>query len=173
MYWKGGLLILLLSHIPWAFAADMESQLMAVFLGRFASYVEWPANEHEEFIITVIGENPFNGTLDEVYQNKKIHGKPVKIRHIRRANQIGKCDLLFVALKTAAERRSVIDFAQKNGILTVSENLGFAERGGVIQVNFVAQNVQIKINHNAAIKSNLRIGAPLLSIATVLQEESL
>ena len=36
----------------------------------------------------------------------------------------------------------------------------------------VAQNIQIKINYDAALTSGLRIAAPLLSIATVLRKDS-
>jgi hypothetical protein len=72
-------------------------------------------------------------------------------------------------LDTAKARRAAIEYAQKNSILTISESKGFAESGGIIQLNFVNQKTQIKINYDAAVKSNIKIDASLLNVATVLK----
>ena len=80
--------------------------------------------------------------------------------------------LLFIALPTVAERQAAIAYAHRAHILTVSDAKGFAEQGGIIQMTRVAQNIQIKINYDAALTSGLRIAAPLLSIATVLRKDS-
>ncbi len=85
--------------------------------------------------------------------------------------RVGETVVLFITLRRAPGRAVAIDYAQRNGILTISEIKGFAESGGVIQLDFVEQKARIKINHAAALRSGLRIGAPLLSIATVLRGE--
>ena len=76
---------------------------------------------------------------------------------------------IFLALPTVAARQAAITYAQRHGILSIGDAKGFAEQGGIIQITFVEQNVQIKINYDAAVKTGLHIGAPLLSIATVLR----
>ena len=68
-----------------------------------------------------------------------------------------------------AARQAAIAYAQSHGILSIGDAKGFVELGGIIQITFVEQNVQIKINYDAAVKTGLHIGAPLLSIATVLR----
>lgn len=147
-----------------------ELELKAVFLGRFASYVQWPPQQQTPvFQITVVGAHPLGERLGVLYADKRIQGKPVRIDTVAQVQDIGTPQLLFVALPTVAARQAAIAYAQGQGILTVSDSKGFAELGGVIQINFVAQNVQIKINHDAAVKTGLHIGAPLLSIATVLR----
>lgn len=162
--------VLLFSSATGLYAGDIERRLEAVFLGRFASYIEWPtATSGSRFVITLIDENPFGQLLEEIYKDKRINGKPVEVRHVTRVKDIGKTDLLFIALDTATARQEAIEYAQKNGILTICDAKGFAERGGIIQLNFVGQKTQIKINHDAAVKSGIRIGAPLLSIATVIR----
>lgn len=148
---------------------DHELKLKAVFLGRFASYVKWPQQPPPVFQITVVGAHPLGERLAALYADKHIQGKPVRIHTVAQVQDIGTPQLLFVALPTVAARQAAIAYAQSRGILTVSDSKGFAELGGVIQINFVAQNVQIKINHEAAVKTGLHIGAPLLSIATVLR----
>ena len=157
--------------VPLAHADDdPELELKAVFLGRFASYVQWPQPQQAPvFQITVVGAHPLDQRLTALYADKRIQGKPVRIYTVAQVQDIGTPQLLFVALPTVAARQAAIAYAQSRGILTVSDSKGFAELGGVIQINFVAQNVQIKINHEAAVKTGLHIGAPLLSIATVLR----
>jgi hypothetical protein len=162
-------LLVLLLMPAWLYASDVERRLEAVFLGRFASYIEWPATSRNRFVITLIDENPFGAMLEAIYKDKQIHGKQIDIRYVTRVRDIGKTDLLFITLDTVTARQEAIDYAQKNNILTISESKGFAERGGIIQLNFVGQKAQIKINHDAAVKSGVRIGAPLLSIATVIR----
>lgn len=167
--WMACLLSLL--NAPAALAGDEERKLEAVFIGRFASYVEWPDRPRERFVITLLDDNPFGKLLDDLYLDKRIHNKPIELRYATRLDQVGETDVLFITLSRAAARAEAIDHAQRNGILTISEIKGFAESGGVIQLDFVEQKARIKINHAAALRSGLRIGAPLLSIATVLRGE--
>lgn len=156
-------------HVPLAHASDAELQLKAVYLGRFASYVQWPRQEPSAFDITLLGAHPLGEQLAAFYADKRIQGKPVRIRTVARVEDIGTPDVLFVASPTVAARQAAIAHAQSHGILTISDSKGFAELGGIIQITFVEQNVQIKINYDAAVKTGLHIGAPLLSIATVLR----
>ncbi|WP_306607864.1 YfiR family protein [Azonexus sp.] len=164
-----GLLSLL--QAPWVYAGDEERKLEAVFIGRFASYIDWPDKdrERERFVITLLDDNPFGKLLDDLYRDKRIHNKPIELRYANKLEQVGETDVLFITLRNAAARLAATEFAHKNGILTISEAKGFAESGGIIQLDFVEQKTRIKINHAAAVKSGLKIGAPLLSIATVLR----
>jgi hypothetical protein len=54
-------------------AEDEERKLEAIFLGRFASFIEWPVKTKPKFQITLIDENPFGTILDGLYKDKKIH----------------------------------------------------------------------------------------------------
>lgn len=150
-------------------AGEDEKKLMAVFFGRFSSYVELPGQFADRFVITLIDENPFGSLLDELYRQKTINGKPVEVRAVTRVEDIGRTDILFITLEAPRARQAAIEHAQANSILSISHAKGFAERGGIIQVDFVQQKARLKINHDAALKSNIRIGAPLLALATVIR----
>lgn len=149
-------------------ASEEETRLKAVLLGRFAQYAELPDTGRRTFVITVVGEDPFGHQLENLYRDKRIHKKTVQIRRAAQIGQVGETDLLFVALPTLAARKAAIAHAQQNGILSVSDARGFAESGGIIQIQFVDQRAHITINQAAATKSKIKIRAPLLSIATVL-----
>ncbi|MEI8155821.1 MAG: YfiR family protein [Burkholderiales bacterium] len=153
-------------------ASQEENRLMAVFLGRFASYIELPDRASKHFVITLIDENPFGSLLDDLYAGKVIGGKPVVIRYATKVEDVGQSDMLFITLVNPRSRQEAIDYGARNSILTISTATGFAERGGIIQLDFVQQHTRIKINHAAAVKSNIRIGAPLLSLASVIRGDA-
>ncbi|MBV2236020.1 MAG: YfiR family protein [Sterolibacterium sp.] len=153
---------------------DEELMLQAVFIGRLASYVEgsnWPVSTHENFVITVLRPDPFGELLDTLYRDKRIHGKPVEIRHAASLERLGSTDVLVVGAGTYRARHEAITYAQQNGILTIGLVPGFAAQGGIMQLNFVEQKARITINHEIALRNGLKIGAPLLSIAKVLRKE--
>ncbi len=148
-----------------AFAANEELALQAVFLGRFAKFISWPDSNKNKFIITLIDENPFDNLLDDLYKDKTIHDKSIEIRYVTHIDEIKETDILFITLDNQSEVIKVIQYAQQQSILTISEHRGFAQRGGIIQLNFVMQKTRLKINYDSALKSNIKISAPLLAIA--------
>lgn len=153
-------------------ASQEENKLLAVFFGRFANYIELPDRAASQFVITLVDENPFGSLLEDLYRGKVIAGKPVAIRYATRVEDIGQSDMLFITLVNPRSRQEAIDYATKHSILTISTAMGFAERGGIIQLDFLQQHTRIKINHGAALKSNIRIAAPLLSLATVIRGDA-
>lgn len=155
-----------------ALAGDEEKKLMAVFIGRLSSHIELPDRSARTFVITLIDENPFGNLLDDLYKDKTIAGKPVEIRYVAKVEDIGRSDILFVTLLNPQARQAAIAYAQSHSILTISHASGFAEHGGIIQLDFVQQRMRIKINHEAAVKSHIRIDAPLLAMATVIRGET-
>jgi hypothetical protein len=147
------------------YASNQERDLQAVFVGRFAKFTQWPRTNKNLFSITVIGHNPFDNLLDDLYRNKKIHGKPVRIRYISSIEDINNTDILFITLVNQQEVQRAIGYAKRHSILTIGSQRGFAQRGGIIQLSFVMQKPHLVINHGAAKQSNIIIKAPLLAIA--------
>ena len=148
-----------------AHAANQERDLQAVFLGRFAKFIEWPDEKRDKFIITLIDENPFDNLLDDLYRDKTIHGKPIEIHYITKIEDISKTDILFITLDNQKDVQEAINYAQAHSILTISEQRGFAQRGGIIQLNFVMQKTHLKINYESSLKSKIKISSSLLAIA--------
>lgn len=170
--WLAWLFLLIFAGPAWG--SDPEQRLMAVYLGRFAEYVQFPAESAtgSEFVIVVLGPDPFGAQLQELYQKRQIQGKPVRIVQVATLQDVPPCDLLYINLQTYGARQAALEFARHHPVLTISAARGFAGQGGIIQINFVEQKARIVINHTAAVRSGLQIRAPLLSIATVLQGES-
>lgn len=165
-----GLALLLVISCSLALAQGSrdEQLLLAVFLGRFASDVDWPPHQREVFSIGVTDDDALAERLEQLYADKRIQGRPVRIHRLGADEQITAIDLLFIASSQATLRQRQLDALRLQPVLTVSAARGFAASGGVIQINFVAQHAQITINHDAALAKGLRISAPLLAIATLI-----
>lgn len=149
-------------------AYNSELDLKAVFIGRFSKFITWPKKSREKFIITVIDTNPFDNKLDKLYKDKKIKNKPIEIRYVTSIDEIKESDILFITIKNPKEIKKVLEYARKNSILTVSDSDGFAQRGGIIQIDFVMRKVKLKINNIASKEANLKISSSLLNISEVV-----
>jgi YfiR/HmsC-like len=77
-----------------------EYQVKAAFLFNFAKFVEWPSEAFSDsnapLVITVFGEDPFNGSLEAV-KGKFVNNRKLTIRRVRDIQDIGKCNVLFVS----------------------------------------------------------------------------
>ena len=153
----------------WLLAFNSEIDLKAVFIGRFSKFITWPESDRDKFIITVIDTNPFDSKLDKLYKNKKIHNKSIKIRYVTSIDDIKESDILFITIKNPKEVKKVLKYARENSILTVSDAKGFAQRGGIIQIDFVMRKIKLKINNEASKEAKIKISSSLLNISEVIK----
>src|SRR6185437_7327727 len=63
-----------------AAAAPTAQQVEAVFLFYFSQFVDWPqgafADPHSPIVICVLGNDPFDGTLDQAVAGERVNGRP-------------------------------------------------------------------------------------------------
>ncbi len=175
-------------------AHNREYKIKAAFLFNFLKFVdrpeEKPADSNEPVIIGIIGEDQFEKAFEPV-KNKKIGNRPVAIKHFKSLSEFdeasakdkaslarmlkafSKCRLLFVCSSEKKRLDEIIAAVKGCPVLTVGENAGFLETGGII--NFLVQHkkVRFEINLIAAKKAKLKIRSKLLRLAKrVIKEES-
>lgn len=154
-------------------ATSSEDELKAVVVGKFSHFIKWmDEDNYKYFVITVFKNHSFDTYLDTIYEHKRIHKKPIKIRYVDNIEEVGFTHILYVTKHSQEEQKAILDYAQENSILTISENSGFAQRGGVIQLYFISQKIHLKINNEVAKKSNLKISSSLLSIAKIVKGDN-
>jgi hypothetical protein len=150
-----------------------EYPLKAAYLYNFANYIEWPAaafpSPNSPFIVGVLGPNPFGSLLDELTR-KTIRGRPIVYRHYDSPRDIGECHILFIgAAVSDADCMAAIADTRTRHVLIVTEAVGLARRGSVINF-FVEQNkLRFEINLHAAQQRALRISSKLLSLARLIE----
>jgi len=153
------------------FSYETENILKVVIVGKVAKYITFPEKASKEFVITVY-KNRCGTLFDDTYRNIKIKNKPVKINYIDNIDNIdnlGYTDILYISKITSSKLSEILKKTNNKDILTISDNRGFAEKGGVIQIYFVSQQLKLKINTQVATNKNLKIEPILLRIADIVK----
>jgi hypothetical protein len=151
-----------------------EYQVKAAYVYNFAKFVEWPAQDFAgpsaPMQLCVLSDPSFESELDRIVKGKFVAGRPVVIILVQSAEQSRTCQVLFINSSQSKQARNIVEALRHTSVLTVGENKGFVEIGGII--NFVLRDdrVQFEINHRAANQAGLRISSRLLSVATMVVE---
>lgn len=145
------------------------AQVKAVFLFRFAEFVEWPpeafADPHSPLVIGILGEDPFGRYLDETAPGQQVNERPFAIKRYHRVEEIRACHVLFISQSENARLEQILGFLANRSILLVGESEGFATRGGAIEFVRRGSNIRLKINPGVAQAAHLKISSKLLRLA--------
>ncbi len=136
-----------------------EYNVKAAMLVKFIPYIEWSGakalSSGATATVCMVGGNPF-GEAAAVF--KKASTEKLRIQVVSRApGALGDCHIAFLA--------EGVSTAAGDGVLTVGEDTGFTDRGGMIGFRLVGGKVKFEINRQSASAANLKIDARLLEIA--------
>jgi hypothetical protein len=149
-----------------------EYAVKAAFLYNFAKYVQWPPDtppaQTGTFVITVLGHDPFGGTLDDTLTGKEVDQLRVVIRRAHGAEDLGTSQIIFISDSQRAQLPEILKQLDGTPTLTVGEMDHFAERGGVIQFRTEGDRVRLSINSDAATRAHLKISAELMKLARLV-----
>jgi hypothetical protein len=153
-------------------ARPTDYQVKAVYLINFARFVAWPDKpgmQHDSFTICVLGPDPFGRTLDTVLAGEKIAGRSAVAKRISTPQESFDCRILFVSSADTGLTTRIVDAANKQGVLTVSDMQHFANRGGMIQFVTDDKRVRFEVNLTAAQRAGLTLSSELLKVATLVR----
>jgi len=146
-----------------------EYAVKAAFLFHFAQFVEWPEGAFQDanspLVYCTIGEDPFQGALDESLKGKTIEARALQVRHLKDGRDAQGCHVVFIG-KT--DKRRVTDELTSLGnspVLTVGETEQFLRDNGMIAFCMEENKIRFNINLEAAKKANLKISSKLLTLA--------
>jgi len=174
--WLGVLLILLgcLASSQAANDAPSDYEVKAAFLGKFADFIEWPAeaftNSHGRFVIGILGKDPFGSLLERVFRDQQIQGRPLEIRRIAADGEATGCHIVFISSAVRPQYGVVVRRIQRAGLLTVGDGEGFCRAGGLIGFYKAGPKVQFAINVSRARVADLKISSRLLALSRVIEE---
>ena len=148
-----------------------EYEVKAAFLYKFASFVEWPPDPPSPTLcIGVVGQDPFGSMLEGVVKGKSINGRNFQIRRYKSAQDAVACHIIFISSSERSRLRSVLDRLRGSAALTVSDNPGFCESGGMIDFEILDQKVRFAINQEAAEQAHLKLSSKLLNVAIYVSQ---
>lgn len=139
-------------------------EVQAKILFTMPKYIEWPIGSGVEdtskpFTISVIGDNPFQGFLD-LYGQKKVKNKQVRIQYIKKAEEIGATNLLFISDIGRSEFQKVINYVKDKPILTMESTEGYIKRGTQIHL-YADRTFSMDVNEMALRQAGLVLSQEL------------
>ena len=151
-------------------AYESEDKLKTVIVGKIAKYISWNEHTSDYFVITVLN-NQFGSMFDEVYRNRSIKNRPVKIQYITNIEDMNSSDILFISQKNLHDIDEILLKTKGLNILTVSDLRGFAQKGGSVQLYFLGRNLKIIINIDAMKEKHFRVNNRLIRVSEILKGE--
>jgi hypothetical protein len=148
-----------------------EYTLKAIWIGKFTHFIDWPSDidKPENLTIATIGEDPFEGRLEDLYDDHKIWDKPVDIVHLKNLNDSIDAHILYIPPKKLEQVSEIIEESKNKGILIIGDCEGYAEIG--VHINFYIEENKVKfeINESAIRNSEFFISYRLLNIAKIIE----
>ena len=148
-----------------------EYQVKAAYLYSFGRFIAWPIApaKQDEFVICVLGRDPFGPTLEAVGAGITIAGQPAVSRRLERAQDATGCRIVFISASEEGALDRVFAALGKSTALTVSDLPQFTRRGGMIQFVTDGNKVRFEVNLTAADDVGLVLSSELLKVALTVR----
>ncbi|MGZ3236504.1 MAG: YfiR family protein [Burkholderiaceae bacterium] len=149
-----------------------EYAIKAAFLFKFGAYIEWPSDTFETpktpLVIGIVGDDPFDGTLDNIVAGHTIDGRPVEIVRDQQIDKIKNEQILFISQSEKEKMAPIVSNLQGKKILTVSE---FNDPNIIIQFVIENEKVRFDINLDQANSAGIKLSSKLLSVARTVKRK--
>ena len=177
--WRNLLALTLALHGPGAGSTEpfAENEVKAAFIYNFVHFVRWPENPARKpgdaFRYCILDDN-LAQLLGRAVQGEVLDGHPLSVVRQVDPRNLSDCHVLYIGEQSTIGNLSqaeVLRRAAAQHILSVSDQPGFASKGGVIALIRKRGRIHVLINTDAASRSDLRISAKLLNLATLVTDE--
>lgn len=151
--------------------AAPDVSLKAAFLYNFAKFAEWPAlPSGAPIAVCIVGDDEIAASFVQTVRGHTINGHTLELRRPQESTSWRTCHLLF--LGSAETRRSLAGLTgvRRLPVLTVGDDRGFAQAGGIIELYVEAGRIRFAINVDAAERSGVRLSSRLLGLARVIRD---
>jgi hypothetical protein len=151
----------------------IEYAVKAGFIYNFTKFIQWPEKAfqkgQEEFIVGVLGEDPFENSLDLLASQKKAQGWKIVIRHFSSQDEIAECHILFISPSQGGNLDKILSKGGGKPILMIGDTQGFAEKG--VAVNFFIQDEKVRFEFNlkALEKAGIKVSSQLLHLGKIIE----
>jgi hypothetical protein len=168
--------LLLAVCTAWVFPGDVfsqavsqEYQMKARYLRKIPSFVEWPpsaANTSKAaFQMCTLGDYPFRTRLAQEVGSVTVSGRRIALRWVHKEQKLDGCEVIFFSRSEAKHYGKILEGLKGKSVLTVGESEGFLEAGGMVELSFENDRLQMEVNLVAARNANLKVDARLLAMA--------
>jgi hypothetical protein len=150
-------------------ARQLEAQVKAAYLYKFAGHVEWPpaayADASTPFVIGVVGASDVADELARLKAGRSVGDRPVDVRVLKPGESARGVQLVFVGSADGAQLRRLLEPFKAVPTLTISDVPGAIEAGSVINFVLVDKRLRFEVSLPNAEQHGLKISARLLTVA--------
>jgi hypothetical protein len=151
-------------------AQTNERSVMAAYIYRFITYVEWPvsafASPEAPIVIGVVNADDIAGELEQIVQGRTAQGRRLLVRKLAPGDALTGINVLFVGGDGAQRALQAAKLLTGRPVLTITGVERGMDHGSVINFVHVDGRVRFEVNVVAAEKSGLRLSSRLLTVAT-------
>lgn len=148
---------------------SQEYQLKAMYLKKIPSFVEWPSSaasaSKTAFRFCAVGDYPFGTRLADEVRGDSVSGQKIELQWIRNEQGLDGCRVIFFSRSAEKRYGKILEGLKGKSVLTIGESEGFLEAGGMMELSFKNDRLQLEVNLEAARSANLKVDARLLAMA--------
>ncbi len=170
-FWLASLVML-----AWPFSAgavDIEHQIKAAYLYKFASYVDWPASVFAQadapVMIGVLGADEIATELNNINNGRPANSRAIEVKRLKPGDPMTGVQMLFIGREESARLKRLQDSVQSRPVLTVTDSAGALGSGSVINFVTVDDRIRFEVSVAQAELSGLKISARLLGVAQKIE----
>ncbi len=149
--------------------ADVENQIKASYLYKFATYVDWPAGDAPQpglpMTIGVIGADGLGDELKKLSVKYAIKNRPVQVRLLKPGAALDGLQVLFIGQLADTRAQRMIDSVAGQPVLIITESAGMLAAGSVINLVQVDERIRFEVSLTHAKNDGLQISSRLLDVA--------
>ena len=151
-------------------AHSNERSVMAAYIYRFITYVEWPAsafpNAEAPIVIGVVNADDIAAELEQVVRGRTALNRRLLVRRLALGDAWTGVNVLFIGGEGAPKFLQAAKTLTDRSVLTITGVDRGIEHGSVINFVHVDGRVRFEVNVAVAEKSGLRLSSRLLTVAT-------
>lgn len=165
----GAVLWMILAAPAWC-AVQMDNEVKAAFIIRFAEFIDWPDQDdpgRQPLIVCVLGEHPVEPILARLTQGYTVRGRSIDIRHVANVESAGACHVVFVPDTQSAQLPALSRALHALPVLVITNCPGLATAGAAINLFREGSRLRFEINPGALEAAGLKASSRLLKLAVI------
>jgi len=110
--------------------------------------------------------------LEAIASGHLVNGHDLIVKQVRADGPIRNCHLLYITDVDLDESIALVGARDNAPALTVSDLAGFAQAGGMVNLIVEGDKMRFAVNVEAAVRARLRLSSRLLTLASVVKDQS-
>ncbi len=142
-----------------------ESEIKAAFIVNLFAFIQWPEGLSPSHLC-VSQSNAISSALTALLAARPALG--LEMLSLDQSGQAPEhCDVLFISRGNSDGVKTPTQLGTPQ--LTISDQPGFAEQGGMVELERRPNRVGLVLNHNALSAAGFKVSSKLLSLARVVE----